>query len=86
MVQLLQFTALAELELDATQQFEFGSVPLSIKPALAEIQSKARRQAGLVCENAATAVVVTLMILMFGPHIAVTKFAKAVFNGWVREL
>ena len=33
--------------------------------------------------NAAIAVVVTLMVLMFGPQIAVTKFAKAVFNGCV---
>jgi hypothetical protein len=84
MVQLLQLSALAELELDATQQFRFASVPLFTKTALAAIGSRARRQAVLAVRNAAIAVVVMLTVLTLGPQIAVTKFAKAVFNGCVR--
>jgi len=39
--------------------------------------------AGTCGENVAIAVVVTLTVLTFGPQIAVTRFAKAVFSGWV---
>jgi hypothetical protein len=84
MVQLLQFSAFAELELAATQQLVLVRFALSTRTPLAADGSRARMQALFVCGNAAIAVVVTLTVLTFGPHIAVTKFAKAVFNGCVR--
>ena len=58
-VQPLQFWALPELGLEATQQFEFDTVPLSTKMALGAVGSRARMQALLVCGNAAIAVVAT---------------------------
>jgi hypothetical protein len=82
-VQLLQLSALPELELAATQQLGFGGIPLLMKAVLAEIESRARRQA-VPAGNAAIAVVVTLTVLTLGPQIAVTRLAKVVFNGCVK--
>jgi len=84
MVQPLQLSALPKVELEATQQFWFDRVPLSTETVLAAAGSSARRQTLLACGNAAMALVVTLTVLTFGPQIAVTKFAKTVFNGCVR--
>jgi hypothetical protein len=83
MVQPLQFSALPKVELEATQQFGFDSVPLSTETALGAVGSSARRQRLLACGNAAMALVVTLTVLTFGPQIAVTRLAKVVFNGCV---
>src|SRR6516162_4939760 len=62
----------------------FGSFPLLSGIALAGSEQAVGGGGGWWGKNAAMAVVVTLIVLMFGPQIAVTKFAKAVFNGCVR--